>query len=247
MNLPMTLNPNQKVARAFASHALDYEHHASLQGEIAAKLAGLLPPIDMARILEIGCGTGFLTRHLLDHYSHGDFLITDLAPEMVDACRARAPSANGRAIRYKVMDGEAPESETGFDLIATSMTLQWFRDPAAGLQRLKTRLNPDGHLLYATLAPDYCPEWRRALDACDLRHGMIPMPELPGVVERESREVSYGCAIEFLKALRSIGANTPRPGYAPLPPGSLRAALRRLEQDHGARVSWRIVYGLISS
>ncbi len=243
----MTLSPNQIVARAFAAHAGDYERHASLQAEIAARLAVLLPPLNQPDILEIGCGTGFLTRHLLDQYSHGDFLITDLANEMVDQCRARYQSTNGRAIRFAVMDGEVPECEAGFDLIAMSMTLQWFSDPVGGIDRLKALLKPGGQLLYATLAPNNCPEWRSAQDLCGLRNGMIPMPEMPGVVERESREVNYGSAIAFLRALRSIGANTPRPGYAPLPPGSLRAALRRLDQDHGARVTWRIVYGLISA
>ncbi len=243
----MTLSPNQRVARAFAAHAADYEHHACLQARIAAQLASLLPQIDQAKILEIGCGTGFLTRHLVDHYNHCDFLITDLAPEMVERCRTRYQSINGRAIRFAVMDGEAPECKADFGLIAMSMTLQWFTDPVSGLQRLKDLLKPGGFLLYATLAPDSCPEWSRALDVCGLRHGMISMPELPGVIERESCEINYGNAIAFLRALRSIGANTPRPGYAPLPPGNLRAALRRLEKDHGARVTWRIVYGLISA
>jgi malonyl-CoA O-methyltransferase len=243
----MTLSHNQIVARAFAAHVKEYERNAQLQEKIAARLGGLFPPLKQPKILEIGCGTGFLTRHLLNHYSHGDFLITDIVPEMVTECRAHYQSANGRAIRFSVMDGEAPNCDDKFDLIALSMTLQWFTDPLEGLQRLKRLLSPGGHLLFATTGPESFPEWRAALDAGGLRHGMIAMPHLPEVVEEETRVVNYGSGVDFLKALKAIGATTPRPGYEPMSPGGLRAALRCLEQNHQARVTWQIVYGLISA
>ena len=245
----MILPRNVKVAEAFAARAQGYERNASLQAEIAENLARLLPELDDAKtlpkILEVGCGTGFLTRYLLDHYPQGDFLITDLAPEMVAQCRTRIKGANERPCRFAVMDGEVPDCDEGFDLIALSMTLQWFTNPMEGLQRLKGLLKPGGHLLFATTGPGSFPEWRGALDACGLRHGMIAMPQLPGVVEQEARDVDYGSGVAFLKALKAIGAITPRPGYEPLPPGRLRAALRRFERDHGGQVSWRIVYGRI--
>ncbi|GBE42651.1 MAG TPA: methyltransferase domain-containing protein [Rhizobiales bacterium] len=241
----MTLSRNQQIAGAFAARARDYERNAALQADVAEKLAQHLPGSGHRKILEIGCGTGFLTRHLLARYPHGDFLLTDLAPEMVMQCRARYSLANGRAIRFAIMDGEAPDCTERFDLIALSMTLQWFADPLAGLQRLRDLLRPGGTLVFSAPGPGSFPEWRAALEACGLRRGVIEMPQLPGVVERETRKVEYGNAAAFLNALKAIGAATPRAGYDPLPPGSLRAALRKLEQDDGARVSWRIVYGVL--
>ena len=79
----MTLSRNQIVAETFAAHVGEYERSARLQAQSAEKLAGHLPELDDAKILEIGCGTGFLTQHLLERYPDADFLITDLAPEMV--------------------------------------------------------------------------------------------------------------------------------------------------------------------
>jgi len=73
------------------------------------------------------------------------------------------------------------------------------------------------------------------------------MPELPGVVEQETRKVDYGNGVAFLKALKAIGAAIPRIGYEPLPPGKLRAVLRLFEQRHGGQVNWRIVYGRIGA
>ena len=236
---------NAKIAEAFATRAGDYEQNASLQCEIAGKLARLLPELERPKVLEIGCGTGFLTRHLFERYPHGDFLITDIAPEMLDVCHTRIDAANERQCRFAVMDGEASDCGTGFDLIASSMTLQWFAKPIEGLRRLQGLLKPGGHLLFATTGRDSFPEWRGALDACGLPCGLIAMPRLPGVVEEETRKVDYGSGVTFLKALKAIGAITPHDGYEPLPPGKLRAALRRYERDHAGLMSWRIVYGSI--
>lgn len=241
----MSLNHNQRVAQAFAARAADYERSARIQAGIASRLASLLGAGERRKILEIGCGTGLLTHHLLARYPRGDFLITDLAPEMVAQCRARYQRANGRALRFAAMNGEAPDCAARFDLIALSMTLQWFADPLRALQRLRQLLTSGGEVFYAAPGPDSFPEWRAALDARGLRHGMIEMPHLPGIVEVETRVVDYGSGIAFLNALKAIGAATPRRGYAPLPPGSLRAALRELEQAHASRVTWQIVYGRI--
>jgi malonyl-CoA O-methyltransferase len=243
----MTSPRNTRVAQAFAARAKYYNNSASLQVGIAEKLAQHIPQHDHPKILEVGCGTGFLTRQLMMRYPHGDFLITDIAPEMVAKCQGQTMDEERLVCRFAIMDGEAPDCGAGFDLIALSMTLQWFADPLAGLERLKALLKPGGHLLFATTGPENFPEWRAALDACGEPHGFISMPQLPGVVEQDKLIVDYGSGIGFLKALKDIGAATSRPGYDPLSPGKLRAALRRLEQDHEAQITWQIVYGLITA
>jgi malonyl-CoA O-methyltransferase len=243
----MALSRNEIVASCFAAHARDYDGHARLQADVADSLATMLPALERPKVLEVGCGTGFLTRHLLEAYPKGDFLITDLAPEMVTRCRANYEHVNGRALRFAVMDGEAPDCDESFDLIVLSMTLQWFSKPLEGLRRLTGMLNPNGTLLYATVGKDSFSEWRKALDVCDLRHGLIRMPGLPHVCREEIHVVDYGSGLGFLKTLKAIGASTPRPAYEPLPAGKLRAALRWLEAKYGAQVTWRIIYGMISA
>jgi malonyl-CoA O-methyltransferase len=134
-----------------------------------------------------------------------------------------------------------------FDLIAMAMTLQWFADPIAGLERLRGLLAPGGTLLFATIGPQGFPEWRSALAEEGLPDGLVPMPDLPGLVREEWPMVDYGTALSFLERLRGIGATTPRPGYAPLSAGGLRRALRRLDREFGACVTWHIVYGRLEA
>lgn len=239
------LNRNRRVARSFGTRAGEYDDHAGLQRHVASELARLLPSCEAPSVLEVGCGTGFLTAHLLDAYRQGDFLITDLAPEMVAECSKRHAVTPERKIRFAEMDGEAPDAVGLFDVIALSMTLQWFADPLTGLERLGGLLKPEGSIVYATLGPDSFPEWRAALAAENVPDGTIAMPELPGIQAERHEKISYASGCDFLAGMSAIGAGEPKPGYRPLPPGQLRRALRRLERDSGARVTWHLVYGRI--
>ena len=241
----MDLSRNRIVAARFAKAAQTYERNADLQAHVAERLADLLPAIDRPRVLEIGCGTGFMTRHLLERYQHGEFLITDLAPEMVEKCRDRYESRNGRTLLFRIMDGEAPDCDGPFDLVVLSMTLQWFTDPRRALENLSRLLRRGGHVLYAVPGRGSLAEWRAVLESCNLPHGGLDMPDLPNVAHQERRAVRYGSGIAFLQTLKGIGATTPRPGYTPLSPGSLRTALQRFEEEHDAQATWRILYGKI--
>lgn len=229
------------VARRFGDKARQYDAHAALQARVAAHLAGMLPPHAEPGVLEVGCGTGLLTAHLLEAYPRGRFLITDLAPEMLEACERRV--AGDASVRFAQMDGEAPLGGETFDVIALSMTLQWFNDPVFGLRRLAGRLRPGGTLLYAAPGEGNFPEWRAALAAEGLPDGTVAMPQLPGVMEELDIPMSHPDSRAFLAGMRAIGAGEPRRGYAPVSGGALRRALRRLEREHGARVTWNIVFG----
>ena len=239
------LNRNRAVARRFGARATTYDCHADLQRRIADNLAAQLPRLEAPSVLEIGCGTGFLTRRLTETYPNGRFLISDLAAEMLAECQARIGQHGNR--RFAVLDGEAPDTQECFDLIAASMTFQWFSDPLMGIERLRGLLRPGGELWFATLGAENFPEWRTALAEEGLPDGTVAMPILPGIVHETREAIRYASARDFLAAMRSIGATRPRAGYRPMPPGSMRRALRRLENDHGANVTWHIVFGRIAA
>jgi malonyl-CoA O-methyltransferase len=235
-----------RIAARFGARAGSYEGHADLQGAVANRLASLLPDLDSPRVLELGCGTGLLSRHLVKRYPKGHFVLTDAAPQMIAECRRNLTQAGGPHISYEVMDAGEAGGHTGLDVIATSMTLHWLPDPAATLARLSRLLAPDGVLLYATLGPDSFAEWRTVLDAESLPSGIVDLPRLPGVVEEEHLTPDND-SHSFLRRMKVVGGLTPRDGYAPLPPGALRRALRATDDRFGGRVTWHIVYGRLSA
>ena len=234
------------VAQSFGARAATYDSHADLQRGVAERLARLLPALTSPRVLELGCGTGVFSRHLVARYPDGTFLLTDLAPSMVEQCRRNLANAHKQRVSFEVMDAARPTAEGPFDLIAASMTLHWLADPAAALEALRRSLTPSGVLIYAGISNKSFPEWRDALDAEALPSGLLNVPELPGIVDEE-RIVADTDTLSFLRRMKAVGGLIPREGYAALSPDRLRRAIRAADKMHGGRVTWHIVYGRLAA
>jgi len=243
--LRMLPTRNAKIARNFGARAASYEAHADLQRAVAERLARCLPELSGPRVLELGCGTGVFSRHLVAHYPDGSFVLSDLAPAMIEECRRNLRSS-GKRISFEVTDAARPGVEGPFDLIAMSMTLHWLADPVAALDRLSRLLAPGGILVYATISGESFAEWREVLAAQGQPSGLIDLPALPGIVDEEHL-VTDADAFAFLRRIKAIGGLTPKEGYAPLSAGALRRVIRAADERHGGRITWHIVYGRVGS
>jgi malonyl-CoA O-methyltransferase len=186
-------------------------------------------------VLEVGCGTGFLTQEAWPRLDRPDWLMTDIAPGMLARGLARMPGLRGR-----VMDGERPDlpGEAGFDLIVSSLAVQWFTDLEAGLERLAALVRPGGRMLVTTLAQGTFAAWHDAHRAEGYAAGSPAYPStealaamaLPGLdVTLRRFEQRHGSAADFMRALRAIGAGTPREGHRPIPQGAMRRIARWFE------------------
>jgi malonyl-CoA O-methyltransferase len=246
LNSPILSRRSAEIAASFGARAESYERHAGLQRAIAERLARFLPEFESPRVLELGCGTGLFSRHLVQRYPQGRFILTDVAPAMIAACRRNLAPLGAAHISYEVMDAGEAGGHAGLDLIVSSMTLHWLADPVASLERLRRLLAPGGLLLYATLGPGTFAEWRAALASEGLPSGLPDIPELPGVIEEELLAPDAG-TLAFLRRMKSVGGLTPREGYAPLSPGALRRAIRATDERSGGRVTWHIVYGALKA
>jgi malonyl-CoA O-methyltransferase len=56
-----------------------------------------------------------------------------------------------------------------------------------------------------------------------------PVAALAGKVETRTFVQRHGRAADFMRALRAIGAGTPRDGHRPIPPGAMRRIARAFE------------------
>src|SRR5262245_24725061 len=243
LNSPILSRRSPKISSRFGASAERYERHAGLQRATAPRLARLLPGLEAPRVLELGCGTGLFSRHLLQRYSGGHFVLTDAAPAMIAECRRNLALLGPAQISFEVMDAGEAGGHAGLDLIVSSMTLHWLPDPVASLERLSRFLAPGGMLLYATLGPESFVEWRATLAAEGLPSGLVGLPALPGIVEEE-RLTPDADTLSFLRRIKAIGGLTPREGYTPLAPGLLRRAIRAADAGGGC-ITWHIVYGAL--
>ena len=249
-----TISRQASIAAKFDRAASHYDDHATLQRQaastLAAHIAGLsLPP--HPRILEIGCGTGLLTRALVEHIGAAQWTLTDVSPAML--AQARAKCALPEDTRFFVMDGEFPDlvASERYDLICSSLAVQWFDDLAAGLMRLSRHLAPGGHLAISTLASETFREWRDvhdefAVSAATPRYPAAEsitsaLPHLLAVSTREQVRLAHHDGLEFLRSLKGIGATVPRAATRPLDTRTLKKILTRFNQT-GAHVTYDITY-----
>ncbi len=242
------------IALRFGRSAAEYDQAASLQRDVARELDRRIAAIAVPakpRILDVGCGTGFLSSLLKPRLAPRLLCLADIAAPM--AAAAYASLADGEtAVAAVAMDGALPAfADASFDLVCGSMSFQWFADPAAAIGQLCRLVAPGGALAFASLAGDNFPEWRQALTALDLPIGAhsYPQPEdwlgfmPPGAsIAAEQRTQHHASAHDFLESLGRIGADTPAEGYRPLSPGELRRVLRR--HATGMDVTYGIVYGV---
>ena len=239
-----------RIARAF-DRAEQYENEAKIQRVVAARLAERIMRLDVDPLvpaLEIGCGTGFLTKALLDAWPTLALTVNDIAPAMLD--RTRESIGELPNLSYRLGDGEHFEGAPGsFGLITSSLAFQWFECPAAAIARLCAMLRPGGWLAFATLTAGSFREWKEAQREAGLAGLTRDYPDASALAEaipsNSSVDVQSYClqqsfadGLAFLRSLRAIGADArwePSPSSAAL----LKRAIRLFEQQ-GASVSYHI-------
>jgi SAM-dependent methyltransferase len=91
-----------------------------------AALAALLRP--GMTVLDVGCGTGAITRGIADAVSPaGTVCGIDINADLI--ARARAASAGYRNLRFEVADIHDECWEAAFDIVVSARVLQWLADP----------------------------------------------------------------------------------------------------------------------
>lgn len=224
-----------RVGAAFSAAAASYDGAARAQALAADDLTALvatLPPPARPRVLELGCGTGLLTRKLRPVIG-GDWLVSDLSPAMVAAAQARLGTHPGdMSPTFRVIDAEHLPTPLGpFDLVVSNFAAQWFADLAATTTRLVEVLAPGGHVVLSTLGADTFREWRAAHDAVGVTCGVPTFPTAAELAARlgagarvtERRLVlDYADGRAFAAEIKALGAATPAAGHRPLAAGDLR-------------------------
>ena len=255
----MTISCKRDIMHAF-DKAHHYHQHAQVQQQVAETLTQRLPQISAPqkpRILEIGCGTGFLSLPLLQRWPDGAFVLSDLSLAMVQRCR-NTLAQEKKNVHYAVMDGEQPALSSDFDLIAASLVFQWFVDPITSLANLGHLLRPGGHLLFATLGTQTFREWRVACTNHGIHSGLQSYPTASAWIQgwqplgstqmHESYiTINHPSCLAFLQGLKAIGATVAKPDYRSQSASVLRQLIRSLDQSNGFSITYHILYGLFSS
>lgn len=252
----MNSGRKQRISDAFGAAADRYDDHAGPQRAAAALVADLAQrqrPGGVQRILEIGCGTGLLTRDIQARWPAAELVVTDLSPGML----ARAQTGGLVAGTFLTMDGEAPVFEgEWFDLILSSLAFQWFEDLEEALGRLASLLRPGGSLIFSTMGEGSFARWRAAHAACGIVAGVPVYPKLDDLrvmlagyddafAFDEDYPLRCGGARGLIAHLKGIGAVVPEEGRRPLPPKDLRRVMAAFDEAGGDDV-YQVLLGRVT-
>lgn len=226
------------IADRFSRSAQRYESEAVIQRVAAAQFDSWLAhqiPRSPQRIAEIGCGTGFLTRLLRERFPDCLVQATDIAPRMVELCRA-AVGEDDR-VELSVCDGRDVRFNPSPELVVSAMCFQWF-DPL--LPVLAHHLSQSPALGFSIMLDRSFSQWRAAHKMANLQPGLHRCPSFEQVEEAcyaagglrvQSKRIrlhqEFPDGRSFIQSLRAIGADQPRNDYAPI---NLKPVLRLLER-----------------
>jgi malonyl-CoA O-methyltransferase len=147
-----------QVQENFGKYAVTYDQYAVIQKEMARDLLKVIRRTGrhFRNILEIGCGTGFLTELLAGEYPEAQITATDIAPEMITVAKEKL--AIFPNISYFTADGENLSKQENirssqqFDLIVSNAVFQWFSDYKETFVQFNSYLEHNGYLIFSTLS-----------------------------------------------------------------------------------------------
>jgi malonyl-CoA O-methyltransferase len=270
------------VRRHFSRAAATYDGAAVLQREVGARLDANLDVVKLKprSVLDAGCGTGDALGAFAIRYPDARRVALDLALPMLRCAQGKAGDRRSLAERllapirreriapapgYVCADVAAlPFASGTFELVWSSLALQWVSDLPRTFAEFLRVLNVGGLLMFATFGPDTLMELRAAFAAVDGEPHVSPFVDLHDlgdlllqtgfadpVMHMERFTLTYDQPIAMLHELKAIGATNARHDRARGLMG--RARWRRLlagldalrEAAPGAKLpaTFEVVYG----
>ncbi len=148
------------IKRNFSRSAGTYDDHALIQKECALNVVGSIKAKDFSKILEIGCGTGMLTRLLRDTYKKAEIIAVDISESMIETASKKVPD---KKTKFLVADGEHILMDNNVDLITSNATFQWFEDLDSTFERFNKMLKKGGMLCFSMYGPNTFTELEEVL------------------------------------------------------------------------------------
>lgn len=142
----------QTIARHFA-RASNYDKHANIQQQVCQLLLTNIQHQIQNSVLEIGAGTGQMTRLLATDIKSNYWVINELSDRQSPILQSILPSAkiaigDAETVDLRGMLGDM------HSLIISANAVQWFDNPLSFIQQSYACLQSGGQLIFNTFTPD---------------------------------------------------------------------------------------------
>ena len=251
-----------RLRAAFERASGGYEAAASLRARVAAELLERLELLRFSpgAVLDLGSGTGRVTRELKRRYPRARVIALDIAPGMLREARRhqrpwrRFDRVCGDALRLPLRDGS-------IDLIFSNLMLQWCEPLAAALSEARRVLAPGGFLSFSTFGPATLYELRTAWaeadgynhvnhfpDMHEVGDGLVRAGLMEPVLDADRFELGYPDVLTLMRDLKAIGAHNVTAGRPRALAGRERLtrvqrAYEAFRRDEGLPATYEVIYG----
>lgn len=229
----------ERVGERFAAGLVSYDSASDIQIEVIDRLEAMMREHGLwnrmsepgFRALEIGCGTGQLSRRLDQAVADGYFEMWDLVGNGCIANRS-----------FRRVDAEtqiALAESSSFDLIASASTVQWFNSPLHFLEECARVCAPGGIIAITSFVAGNLAEVSAITGR---RLPLLTADQWISSIPVNTRIVDYCCwdstlsfdkAIDIFRHLKETGVNAL--GRTSKGESSLISALRGFKQNDNGR------------
>lgn len=264
------------VKRHFSANAANYDCYARVQKQMAKALTEIILKRDWLKsdrlnILDIGCGTGYLTKLLHEKLKSPRIMAVDIAEGMILEARKNFWDKD---VEFRCEDIEEAEIKENYDLIVSNAAFQWFNALDETVAKLCNALNSKGILLFSTFGSETFKELNNSFEtakseleiADDLRLGQkfSSLEELLGSLEKVLNKTGKNYSItgyeyavpeyfdsvrEFLDSVKKIGANNSNKDSQFKSPKLIRRMMELYEKNHredsGIKATYHCIYIMI--
>ncbi len=137
--------------------AASYQRGSESQQFVGLKMIDMLDVEKSATVLDLGCGTGYLTKVLSERVGpEGKVVAVDPDGERLKIARGNHSASNIEYIQAD--DKKFPPGQ--YDLIFCNIVIHWIRDKKAAMKRVQENLRPGGYFAFTTV------------------DGVLPVPEI---------------------------------------------------------------------
>lgn len=221
-----------KLKRRFSRNIKNYDKYANVQKKMGDILIDRIKNdrSHIKNILEIGCGTGYVTQRLMNYFPDAQITAVDIAPGMIEYVKSIIQCDR---VNFICEDIEEMNLDDKFDLIISNATFQWFNNLEKTTNRLIRLLNKSGILCFSTFGENTFKELKEAFykakqmlkinESISPSQSFYSLNQLQNICNNiittnslsdmdicslESYECEYfNCCIEFLNSVKKIGAN----------------------------------------
>ena len=250
--VPSSLEGRQ-IRRSFDRAAQSYDQAAALQRRVVDRLAHFIETMPQ-RILDAGSGTGYGTAMLAARYPQAAVVALDLAPAMLHATHARAPSAPRVCADMQAL----PLAAASVDLLWSSLMLQWCNRTDLAFAEAQRSLCREGRFVFSTFGPATLHELRdsfadghthvsRFPDADTLRSQLMAAGFDAIRIETQTEVLHYPDVRSLMLELKAIGAHNATAGRSRGLTGkrgwqAMLANYETLRTTAGLPASYELVY-----